>query len=56
MWDERRKNGVCLEGWDLWRESFAWAADMEEIEDETRELGKRAVERMKWIEENVSRK
>jgi hypothetical protein len=55
MWDESRKNGFCLERWALWRDSFGWVADMEEVYDETRELAALAMERMRLIEENVPR-
>lgn len=55
MWDESRKNGFGLERWALWRDSFRWVADMEEVYDETRELAALAMERMRLIEENVPR-
>ena len=55
MWDATKKNGFCEERWVLWRDSFGWVADMEEVSDETRELATLAYERMRWIEENVPR-
>ena len=55
MWDESKKNGFCEERWVLWRDSFGWVADMEEVSNETRELAISAYERMRWIEENVPR-
>ncbi len=55
MWDGSKKNGFCEERWVIWRDSFGWVADMEEVSNETRELATLAFERMRWIEENVPR-
>lgn len=33
----------------MWRDSFRWVADMEEVYDETRELAALAMERMRLI-------
>lgn len=55
IWDETKKNGFCVERWVMWRDSFGWVADMEEVCNETRELATLAYEKMIWIEENVAR-
>ena len=55
MWDATKKTGFCEERWVIWRDSFGWVADMEEVSEETRELATLAYERMRWIEENVPR-
>ena len=55
MWDGSKKNGFCKECWVIWRDSFGWVADMEEVSNETRELATLAYARMRWIEENVPR-
>lgn len=55
MCDGTKNNGFCLERWAMWRDSFGWVADMEEVCEETRALATLAVERMRWVEQNVPR-
>ncbi|KAL8930404.1 MAG: hypothetical protein Q9208_000587 [Pyrenodesmia sp. 3 TL-2023] len=53
LWGEDRKNGFCVEGWGVWRDSFEWVAEMEGVSDEARELGKAAAGLMRWFEDTL---
>ncbi len=56
LWGKGRKNGFCVERWEVWRDSFEWVAEMEGVSDEARVLAKAAAGRMRCIESNVRRR
>ncbi len=56
LWGEGRKNGFCVERWEIWRDSVEWVAELERMSDEARVLAKAAGERIRWIESNFRRR
>ena len=44
------KHGFCQERWRFWKERFLYLAGVAELESETREVAKKAAEKMDAVE------